>query len=126
MDLSWKYSSAYVPPAPILLLTLAGFPLQVVLDTGFGGSLLVPLEVFESLGLMSALTEDEYTLVLPDSRKFSLYTAEEEVGLGGRNFRAEVHASPCVNRRLAGRSFIRRFVATLKGPEQELTIHGDP
>lgn len=103
---------------------MAGYPLELSLDTGFAGGILIPFPLFQSLGLLSALTPDEYRLVLPDSRRLPLYTAKEDVLVGGETFGVEIHSTPLVNRRIAGRSFLRQFVATLDGPGEELKLRG--
>jgi len=122
LDLSWKYSSKHRPAAPVLPVNLANFPLEVVVDTGFGGGILIPFPLFESLGFLTGLTVEEYRLVLPDSRRLMLYTAKEKVGVAEAFVHTEVHASPSIDRRLAGRSFLRSFVATLDGGREELKL----
>ncbi|MDG6940048.1 MAG: hypothetical protein JRN39_06580 [Nitrososphaerota archaeon] len=122
MELTWKYSASHSPPAPVMQLKLGGSSVDLALDTGFAGGILLPLPLFESFGLLSSLSPDEYHLVLPDSRRLPLYTSKENVKVGEVAFRAEVHSSPLVNRRVAGRSFLGRFVASLDGPEEQLRI----
>ena len=122
MDLSWKYSDKHSPAAPVMPLTLRSFSIEAVVDTGFGGGLLIPFPLFETLGLLSALTPDERLLVLPDSTRLELYTARDEVGVGSDSIKVEVHSSPSVDRRLVGRGFLRSFVAALDGEEEELTV----
>jgi len=103
-------------------VSLANFPLDLVVDTGFSGSVLIPFPLFESLGLLSALTLDTYYAVMPDSRRFRLYTAKENVQVGSETTRADVHTSPAINRKLAGRAFLRSFVTTLDGMKEELEL----
>jgi len=103
-------------------LGLAGMTLECVIDTGFSGGLLVPLPVFESVGLLSSLVEDEYIAVMPDSRRVVLYTAREVVTAGSSRVPTLVHASPTLDRKLVGRAFLRSFVTTLDGPREVASI----
>jgi predicted aspartyl protease len=113
LDLTWKCSKAYSPSAPVIRVELAETPLECLLDTGFSGGLLIPFPLFESLGFLSRLVADEYNAVLPDSRRFHLYTARDEVSIGDLRMTAEVHSSPAVAKKLVGRRLQRASVAKL-------------
>jgi len=65
---------------------LGGFDLELVVDTGFAGGVLIPFPLFESLGLLRALSPDSYRAVLPDSRRLRLFTAKEEVAVERRRW----------------------------------------
>jgi len=124
LDLSWKYSIRHSPPAPVMEARLGGFELELVVDTGFAGGVLIPFPLFESLGLLSTLSADSYRAVLPDSRRLRLFTAKEEVTVGKEKMVVEVHATPSIDRKLVGRSFLRSFVAVLDGGGEELELRG--
>ena len=123
MDQSWKYNTDHYPPAPIVDLILAGFPLQLMVDTGFAGGIVIPFPLFQSLGLLTALTPDSYDAVMPDSRRVRLYTARAEVSLGtAKQFSVDVHSSPFLEKKLLGRLFLRSFTAILDGKKEEFRL----
>ncbi|MHB2037565.1 MAG: hypothetical protein ACYCPW_12625, partial [Nitrososphaerales archaeon] len=67
-------------------------------------------------------TPDSYHAVMPDSRRVRLYTARAEVTLGSTRFLVDIHSSPLVERRLAGRYFLRSFVTVLDGTREKTTL----
>ena len=122
MDLSWKYSTRYSPSAPVIRLELEGVPIECLVDTGFSGGLLIPFSLFESLGLLTRLSPHSYNAVMPDSRKFPLYTSGGEVSIGEAKTSTEVHSSPALDRKLVGRALLCAFVARLDGRKEELSL----
>jgi predicted aspartyl protease len=122
LDQTWKYSTKFNPSAPVISVELAGMTLECVVDTGFSGGLMIPLRMFESLGLLTGLVPEEYLAVMPDSRRLALYTAREEVTAGSLRVRTLVHAAATLDRKLVGRAFLESFVATLDGPREVLSI----
>lgn len=122
MELKWRYSRRRDPPVPVMELTLERFPVEVAVDTGFDGEVLIPFPLFSSLGFLSALSQDEYSLLLPDSRRLGLYSARCRVEMGDESFETAVHSSPEVEKKLVGRAFLRAFVASLDGGAEELAI----
>lgn len=125
LDLTWKYSPRYSPSAPVIRLELAGTSLECLVDTGFSGSLLIPFPLFESLGFLSRLSPDTYDAVMPDSRKFGIYTTREEVVVGSLKMATEVHSSPALDKRLVGRRLLMAFVAKLDGRSEVLSLYGE-
>lgn len=109
---------------PIIELRIEDFPVQLIVDTGFAGGILIPFTLFQSLGLLSALGPDPHHAIMPDSRRIRLYTARAEVSVGSSKFFVDVHSSPLLDKRLLGRTFLQSFVATLDGTKQEIIIHG--
>lgn len=124
MDQTWSYSGDYTPSAPAVKLLLQGVPIESAVDTGFSGSALVPYALFESAGLQSRLVPERYKLIMPDSREIPLVSALGDFEVGGVRFRALVHATAEVRKKLIGRAFLKSFVATLDGPKEELTLSG--
>jgi predicted aspartyl protease len=124
LEQSWDYNREHEPPAPTIELTLNGVKLELTVDTGFGGAILIPFPLFQSLGLLSALTPDNYNAIMPDSRRVRLYTARTEVSLGKSRLSADIHSSALVARSLVGRAFLRSFVSVLDGPKEELRLRG--
>ena len=122
MDQSWKYSREHTPPAPVVMVELAGFPIELEVDTGFAGGILIPFPLFQSLTLLSALSPDTYHAVMPDSRRVRLYTARAEVSLGSAKLFVDVHSSPLVEKKLIGRSFLQSFVAVLDGKKERFGL----
>ena len=120
MDQSWKYIRDHFTPAPVVDLILAGFSLQLMVDTGFAGGIVIPFPLFQSLGLLTALTPDSYDAVMPDSRRVRLYTARAEVSFGtAKKFSVEVH-SPFLRKKTPGSMFLRSYIAILDGKKEEL------
>ena len=106
----------------MITIVLAGFPIELTVDTGFAGGIIIPFPLFQSLALLSALTPDTYHAVMPDSRRVRLYTAKVEVTLGSKRLFVDVHSSPLVEKKLIGRSFLRSFVATLDGKKERFRL----
>lgn len=125
LDLKWKYNKGEqrIAPTPIVELTLSGFPIQLMVDTGFAGGILIPFPLFQSLGLVYSLTLDSYYAVMPDARRIQLQTATAEVTLDSLRFQVNIHSSPLLNKRILGRSFLKTFVAILDGTKEEITLH---
>lgn len=123
LDLTWKYNPNYSPSAPVIRLELAGTPVDCLVDTGFSGSLLIPFPLFESLGFLSKLSPDTYNAVMPDLRKFPIYTTKEEVAVGSLRMPMEVHSSPALDKRLVGRRLLKAFVAKLDGRGEVLSLY---
>lgn len=122
MEQSWQYSKEQNPAAPVITVNILGFSIVLVLDTGFGGGILIPFTLFQSIGLLEVLSLDSFHAVMPDSRRVTLYTAKTNVTLGTTKVLTEIHASPAIEKRLIGRSFVRSFVTILNGKKQMLTI----
>jgi predicted aspartyl protease len=122
LDQNWKYDTSNSPSAPVVEMELLGSRLQVLLDTGFGGGVMIPFPLFHSLGLMSGLVADGFTVVMPDARKLPIFTAREIVGIGPFRFAAHVHSSPALNRSLMGREALAGFLTVLDGPRESLTL----
>jgi predicted aspartyl protease len=122
LDQSWNYNREHIPPAPIVELGLAGFPVELTIDTGFGGGILIPFSLFQSLSLLNALIPDSYHAIMPDSRRVRLYTARAEVNIGSTKLLVDIHSSPLVERKLAGRSFLKSFITVLDGKREKLTL----
>lgn len=123
MDQSWKYSSEQKPAIPVIELRLGGFPLRLTVDTGFGGGILIPLPLFQSLGLLSFQSPDSYFAVMPDSRRVKLYTSRAEVTIdSASSFVVDIHSSAFLEKKIVGRSFLKSFVLMLDGRKGELRI----
>ena len=97
-------------------------PIECLVDTGFAGGMLVPFSIFESLGLLSRLLPHSYNALMPDTRKVPLYTSIAEVSVGDMRIPTEVHSAPSLDKKLVGRTFLRRFVTRLDGKKEELSI----
>lgn len=106
----------------MISLELEKMPIECLVDTGFAGGLLVPFSLFQSLGLLSRLLPHSYNAVMPDTRKFPLYTSKGEISLGELKISSEVHSSPSLDKKLVGRSFLRTFVTRLDGRKEELSL----
>jgi hypothetical protein len=76
--------------------------------------------------MLSGLVPGEYVAVMPDSRRVSMYTWSEEITVGPWRVRTLVHAAATVDRKLAGRAFLREFVAILDGPRAVLAMSTPP
>jgi clan AA aspartic protease len=122
LDLTWKYSDEHRPSAPVVAATIGAFSMELLVDTGFSGGVLLPFPLFQSLGLMRRLVPEGYSAVLPDSRRLIVYTALSEVKIGSLRASTRVHSAPSLDRRLLGREALKAMVATLDGPEETLTL----
>jgi len=71
----WKHDETFTPPAPVVKAKLCGQSVNLLVDTGFSGEVLIPFWMFERMGLLSYLTPDEYYAVMAGARKtrVSLY-----------------------------------------------------
>jgi predicted aspartyl protease len=110
----------------VLTLSVEGFSIEAAVDTGFDGGVLIPFPLFSSLGLMKTLSEDEFHLGLPDSRKVSLYSSRRVIRVGGMDVEAYIHSSSEVRRKVVGRELLGPFTTTLDGRKEELTLEAPP
>jgi len=122
LDLTWKYGADHRPSAPVVKATIGAFSMELLVDTGFSGGILLPFPIFQSLGLANRLLPETYTAVLPDSRRLLAYTALSDVTIGFVRVSALVHSSPSLERRLLGREALKAMVANLDGPKETLTL----
>lgn len=106
----------------MLTLNVEGFSIAAAVDTGFDGGVLIPFPLFSSLGFMKALSEDEFHLGLPDSKKVSLYSSRRMIRVGGMDVAAYIHSSSEVSRKVVGRELLGSFTAILDGRKEELTL----
>ncbi len=125
--MKFKYSDQYSPPAPVLhvgIETLNGIrhDLELVIDTGFSGGVLLPMETYLELGLSKWEVEDVYYGILPTGRNISLYTAISYIIVGKYRFLIHVHTSPLINKSLAGRELLNRLRLILDGPNKTVYI----
>jgi predicted aspartyl protease len=95
---------------------------ELVVDTGFAGELLVPYHLFESAGLLPLITAERFKAVMADRREIPLITALGLFDVGGERLRTRVHTSRQLDKKVAGRGFLRAFVATLDGVKEELSL----
>lgn len=102
--------------------TIGAFTMELAVDTGFSGGVLLPFAVFQSLGLTSRLVPESYAAVLPDSRRIVVYTALSDVTIDSVRISTRVHSSPHLHGRLLGREALRTMVANLDGPKETLTL----
>ena len=106
----------------MIRIVLDSVPIECAVDTGFSGGILIPYSLFESLGLLSRLSPNSYNAVMPDSRRFPLYTSRGEILLGKIRIPSEVHASPSIDKKLVGRAFLRGLVVKLDGRKEGLSL----
>ena len=97
-------------------------PVELVVDTGFSGELLVPYHLFESAGLMALVTAERFRAVMPDGREIPLITALGDLEVGEDRLVTRVHTSRQLDRKVVGRGFLGAFVATLDGAKEELSL----
>ncbi len=126
MDLTWRYSSEHRPSAPIIKASIGGFSVELLVDTGFSGGILLPFPLFQSLGLASRLVPESYSAVLPDSRRVTTYTAVSDVTIDSARISSRIHSSPSLDMRLVGRETLMTVVAVLDGPKETLTVSLGP
>jgi clan AA aspartic protease len=122
LDLTWKYSDEHRPSAPVLKASVREFTVELQIDTGFSGGILLPFQTFQSIGLASRLSPESFAAVLPDARRVPVYTAVSDVTIGSLKLSSRIHSSPLLNKRLIGREALRSMVARLDGPKETLTV----
>ena len=122
MDLTWSYSKAHKPSAPVVRAAIGNLSVELVVDSGFSGGVLLPFPHFQALGLMSRLVPEDFAAVLPDRRKVEAYTAMAQVTMGKASFSTLVHASPMIDKSLLGREALKAMDAKLDGPNEALTF----
>ncbi len=106
--------------------SIGAFSLELLVDTGFSGGILLPFQLFQALGLMSRLVPESFTAVLPDSRRVAVYTAVSDVTIESVLISTRVHSAPSLDRRLVGRETLRTMIVTLDGPKETLTLSIGP
>ncbi|PSN99787.1 hypothetical protein B9Q05_11320 [Candidatus Marsarchaeota G2 archaeon ECH_B_1] len=122
MAQKWKYDETFTPPAAVVKAKLCGQSVNLLVDTGFSGGVLIPFWMFERMSLLSYLTPDEYYAVMADTRKIRLYTATGVLTLRSKKHTVNTHSSPYIDKKIVGRDFLKRFLLTLNGPKSELIV----
>lgn len=122
LDQKWQYNDGYAPPAPVFELQVQGAELECLVDTGFSGGVLIPFPTFESLGLLVALSRDEFSAVMPDGRRLPLFTSKATVRIGSVAMETDVHSSPALDRSFVGRGFLQSLVTVLDGPGSVVSV----
>ncbi len=95
-----------------------------MVDTGFDGGLLLPLDQYLGLRLQD-FEEPEGTFVARSASGLtvSLRSSRGVAAVGGARFQCNVYTSPLLIRALLGRELLNRLKVTLDGPKGELTVH---
>ena len=93
-----------------------------MVDTGFDGGLLLPLEQYIGLGRQN-FEEPGGTFVVRSASglAISLRSSRGVAAVGGKRFRCSVYTSPLLLRPLLGRELLNRLKVSLDGPKGELT-----
>ena len=52
MAQKWKYDETFTPPAPVVKAKLCGQSVNLLVDTGFSGGVLIPFWMFERMSLL--------------------------------------------------------------------------
>ena len=121
-----KYSRDYKPSAPRIRATLftrlGEYKLELIVDTGFSGGILIPYQLYSKLGLALFEVPDRYYGVLPIGVQIPLHTALAEVNIGNLRFKTHIHSHPLLNKKLIGRELLNQMKILLNGPMEELEI----
>ncbi len=125
--MKFKYSKDYKPSAPrikalIITAKQEKHELELIVDTGFSGGVLIPYSLYEKLGLTLLEVQDKYYGVLPIGIPITLHTALTRVIIGDLVFKVHVHSHPLINKKLAGRELLNKMKILLNGPLEELEI----
>jgi predicted aspartyl protease len=126
--LELPYDKSIEPPAPVLSLQILNPVTDKNLiticriDTGFGGSLLIPYDKYEEIGLR--LIEDfELVYGLPiNGRRISLRQAYCQVKIKNiLQTETKAYTFQGNTKTLLGRELLNRIYLELKGPEKSLS-----
>jgi hypothetical protein len=120
---TFRYNEEVSPSAPALRLRLNGFDVDLIVDTGMAGGVIIPFPLFQSLGFTKKLIPDEYYAVMPDKRSLPIYTAYTNGFLGSKELWLDVHSSPAIEKRLAGRRLLNQMKLELDGPKGIARVH---
>lgn len=120
-----SYSKNHKPPAPIIRARIQARKardLELLVDTGFGGGVLIPFHLYEDLGLTLFEVPDKYYGILPTGIPITLHTATANIAIGKLSLKTHIHSHPLIEKQLAGRKLINKLKLLLDGPKEELEI----
>jgi len=125
--LKYKYDENIKPPMPKIVAKIwtpkmGDFELELMVDTGFSGEVLIPYHLYDELKLTLLEVPDKYFGILPVGIPIILHTALTEVSIGELKFKVHVHSHPLISKRLAGRKLLNQLKILLNGPKKELEI----
>ncbi|RLG87457.1 MAG: hypothetical protein DRO15_04900 [Thermoprotei archaeon] len=123
----FKYSKDHKPSAPIikaLIITARGrkYELELLVDIGFSGGILIPYNLYEELKLALFEVPEKYYGILPIGVPITLHTALAKVVIDGLEFKIHIHSHPLINKKLAGRELLNKMKILLNGPMEELEL----
>ena len=119
------YSEDEVPPAPIVEATLydpimeAAARLTAKVDSGFSGSVLIPLDQYLKLGLQ--LYEEPQKAVagrLATGVVVPLRTSKGVLQIGSEQVPCSVYCTPLLQKPLVGRELLNLWRTVLNGPKR--------
>jgi len=121
-------------PAPVITIGL-GSPLatkselksfKALIDTGYDGSVLISLDTFRELGLLSFKLPADMTATAEfiTGEKVSMKSAEGLIHLTRLDLEiiVNIDALPEINEVLIGRQILEELYLALKGPESKLVL----
>jgi len=125
--LKFKYNENVKPPIPKIKVKIwtpkiKDYELELVVDTGFSGGILIPYHLYDELKLTLAEVPSRYFGILPVGIPITLHTALTEVSIEKLKFKVHVHSHPLINKKLAGRELVNQLKILLNGPKRELEI----
>ncbi len=127
--MNFAYDRTSRVPVPVLSVTLSdptsrsSAEVTPMVDTGFDGGLLLPLEQYLGLGLQD-FEEPGGAFVARSALglSVSLRSSRGVATVGGIRIQCSVYTSPLLLRPLLGRELLNGLVVTLDGPRNEMSI----
>ncbi len=127
--MNFAYDRTARVPFPVLSVTLSdpasrsSAEVTLMVDTGFDGGLLLPLEQYLGLGLQD-FEEPGGAFVARSALglSVSLRSSRGVAAVGGIRIQCSVYTSPLLLRPLLGRELLNGLVVTLDGPRNEMSI----
>lgn len=125
-----KYSSNFTPPAPIIELKLenpvtAGkIDIEALLDTGFSGTIIIPIFIYEKIGLSIVESLEPAYAVTSMGFYSKLKKAKAYVEIPGVYRKLTyIYSSHIVKYPLLGRSILNDLDIRLNGPKQLVVVY---
>lgn len=129
MRISASYSEAEASPAPVLEVTLhdplmqQSLSLTAKIDTGFSGSLLIPLEQYLKLGLnLYEEPEKAVSARAATGVAVPLRASKGILTLGSEKIDCPLYTTPLLLSPLLGRELLNRWTTILDGSKKAVRI----
>lgn len=125
--MKFKYDESLKPSIPKIKIKIwtprvRDYELELMVDTGFSGGVLIPYRLYNELKLTLIEEQNKYLGILPVGIPIVLHTALTEARIRNFTFEIHVHSNPLIDKKLAGRELLNSMKILLNGPKKELEI----